>query len=194
MRLLRIGKPCWTPPAARAPSTTENLKSSLRPGRPQCKFLKFNFASKERMQAYSHMMHSVVAPFARHGAFALGLFCVLPSTSCARSESVQMPSAPESVEKLSVEDVMGSWHLASGETKGDCLIALSRFASGHGFAVTVETCSVPELTSAAAWRPTTEGFELIDARERVILQMRRANVDTFVSLDRTYELRRAAIS
>lgn len=90
---------------------------------------------------------------------------------------------------VTIETVIGLWNVEG--PGGACRMALQRQSSSGLHGVHVELCNSPLGQAAAAWRPTSQGFELLDKYERVLAVFTSRGVDAFVSVDGRHWLERA---
>ncbi|WP_349312108.1 AprI/Inh family metalloprotease inhibitor [Brevundimonas subvibrioides] len=95
------------------------------------------------------------------------------------------------VRHLDVEAVTGLWNLVPLTGDKTCTLALNGMFVEGGFGVFLERCSIAAMAGVRAWRPTTQGFELLTADASVALAFRRTGVDSFASTDGALRLTRA---
>lgn len=95
-----------------------------------------------------------------------------------------------------VDEVVGFWRItpSAGDAKTACQIALNALTQPGGRGLHVETCSIPALAGARAWRMAGQGFEILDERGTVIAAFRRTAEEVFVSADGAWRMEPQPVS
>lgn len=121
---------------------------------------------------------------------ALALIAGLPAVAC-KSEILPMK---EQAIQSSDNAAVGFWKLVGQEGRETCLFSMNQLPDVHGFGVQVENCNLDPNLRPAAWRPTQNGFELINGAGAVAMRFRPVTVDSFETTDDRYRLERAPMS
>ncbi len=80
-------------------------------------------------------------------------------------------------------DAAGLWRASSPDRKAACVLALNRLPQTGGFGVHIETCAIPQIAAAAAWRPTPTGVELLGRDGAVLISLRKISHDRFEAVE-----------
>lgn len=128
-------------------------------------------------------------------AVAVGLGgLLLAAGACHAREPASMSQTHQPGGTATVDDVVGLWTIRLDGQSGFCTLALNRLPVQDGFGVQIETCTLPTFATAARWRQTDEGFELVNEGGGRLQAFRQTGVDGFAAADGTARLERAPLA